>query len=237
MSLPLVTFSWSSPQFVFSTAGGAVTSGSLDIASDETPAGALYVMLSAQAGARPSLCFSSPSAPATLTLQYGSRRFTRSFTGNNPAGMCGGGLAVLIGSQRTGTSPGLEFGGIDSLALRARAPEATMQSFVGSIGLAPGGTTLIGTPSVVTLSASEKNPIATLLDVEARTRSLALISPAATSIMTSSGELVPSELERLQGIISFLSPFLSALLAALLAVGVAALLEPLRQWRQGRDGS
>jgi len=131
----------------------------------------------------------------------------------------------------------LEFGGIDSLSLRATAPEATMQNFVGSIGLAPGGTTLIGTRSVVTLSASERDPIATLVDVEPRARSFTLISRAATSVLTESGELVPSELERLQGIISFFSTFLSALVAALLAVGVAALMEPFRQWRQGRDGS
>ncbi len=234
-----VTFAWSSPQSINSTDDRAVVSTSLDIASSDAGPGSLSVTVLAQANVPPSLCFSSPFQPesVTLTVTSGQHHFRHSFPGYNTPGFthidhCADGMPVFVGSAGSGFPPELGFEGIRALTLRAWASTGKLQGFAGEIDLdPPGEATVLGSPTIVSLRSSQSLPLDASLSINPASRSLVVRSKAATSVVTSSGQLVPSYWARNT---DYLVPVLGGLVTVLfnlLGVSTQVLADAMNRWR------
>jgi hypothetical protein len=153
-----------------------------------------------------------------------------------------------------GRPPAFDFGGIATLAVCASGSDGSLQGFAGQIGLVPGGTTVLGNPAAVLLQAK---PLLVSLDVgpnselsapapcsvgpasssavcnvPASPGSLALCTAAATSVTTSSGQLVPSAWTRYSAVaVPILGGLVTALVVAPLGVSVQVLMEAMKRWR------
>jgi hypothetical protein len=179
----------------------------------------------------PSICFVSPLNPSTLTITIGLRRFIYHFGGNQIV-PCAQGISALIGSPGTGLPPAFEFDGINALTVSARGPAGTLQGFAGQIALDPGGTTVLGSSAVVSLRSTEASPLATSLNIAPGSQSLTIASTATTSVITSSGQLVPSEWARQSDVlIPLLGGFVTALVVAPLGVSLQVLMDALKRWQ------
>jgi hypothetical protein len=225
-----VDFAWSSPQFVETTAGRPVGSTSLDIASAPSPRGGLAVTLSAQTSKRPSVCFSAPIGSAALTVTRGSGRFAKKVSGN-PGVDCATGLHVLVSWPGTGRPPSLSFTGMNSMMVSVSGTAASLQGFVGPVDLNPGGKTVLGSPSVLSIGASARTPIGALLNIGMSGQTVTLRSAGTGSVVTDSGQLVPSEWSRQSDILApLLGGFVTALVVTPLGVSVQVLMDALKNW-------
>jgi hypothetical protein len=232
-----VTISWSSVQGFASTGAREVASASLDVTPVVT-AGALRVDVTADARARPSLCFTSPQQAVKLTLVSGPRSFRYTFTGNEPVVSCyppAAGLSVLAGPAGTGLPPAIEFDGIRGLLLHARAPAGILYGFAGQLELTPGPTTVPGNLTLL-CSAKAPCPLTVEFDVGAESQSLIVSSNAATSVVTDGGQLVPSAWSQRTDILAPVFGFLfSILVIPPLGAVVQGLIEALKRWPAPRD--
>jgi hypothetical protein len=152
-----------------------------------------------------------------------------------------------------GLPPAFEFGGISRLAVCASGPDGTLQGFTGQINLNPGGTTTLGNPATVVLHAV---PVTISLDVGPESQftapmpcsagmgppsvchlpaspgSLALCSTSATSVTTSSGQLVPSNWARNSAVaVPVFGGLVTALVVAPLGAAVQVLMDAMKGWR------
>jgi hypothetical protein len=241
-----VELTWSDPQTV-SSPNGFVVSDSLDIASAADPSGVLHMVLSTRTNTIPSLCFSSPLAPAKLTLQYGSRSFHMPFSGSEGPVTCGTGISVRIGSAGKGIPPAFEFDGVDTLQLCARAPAAAFQGYSGQVTLDPGGTTgvvpftavslrtsnTIRPPTADACDSSQAGPhqgLYTALGVQLAHQSLNVHAKAATSVTSNGGELVPSAWDRNSALIGvFFAALVTTFVIAPLGFFIKTFMNTLEQ--------
>jgi len=245
-----VTFAWSSPQLVNTTDDSKVPSTSINITSSGAGPGSLSVTVLSQANAPPSLCFSPPFQlqPVTLTVTSASHPpFRYEFPGYDAPGFrsipCADGLPVFVGSPGSGFPPELGFEAIRSLTLNAWAPTAKLQGFAGEVDLDPGGATVLGSPTIVSLSSGETMPLAASVGINLGSESLVVQTKAATSVMTSSGQLVPSYWARNT---DWLVPVLGGLVTVLFnlfGVSTQVLADamdrrrgPVRWWRDRKAG-
>ena len=147
----------------------------------------------------PALCFDPPPQTARLKVKRGTLRFAATVPGLQTT-ECGTGLAVSIGTPGARNSPLIEMGSISSVAVAASAPEASAQGFAGQIVLNPGGTTIVGGPSQVTMRATGGAALRATVSTGTGGQSLD-VSGAAGSVITSAGERVPSEWARNSSIV------------------------------------
>jgi hypothetical protein len=185
-----VGFAWSSPQQLNSTPGGEV-SASLDIQSSAAADGSVNMVVAPQTDTTPSLCFNSPLTPAELTVTLGPYSFPHHFTGSQIV-PCSVGLPVVIGSLGS-APPAFEFGRVTSLTLSASGSAATLQGFTGQIVLTPGGTTVPGNSSVVSLNSRGATGLTAVFGIAPGTPTFKVTSQVATSVMTDGSQLLPSE--------------------------------------------
>jgi hypothetical protein len=155
---------------------------------------------------------------------------------------------------RNGRPPTFEYGGISTLAVCAAGSDGTLQGFTGQLDLVPGGTTVLGTPATVLLRAkpllvsldvgpnSELSaptpcsagpaPSSAVCDIPASANSLALCTAAATGVITSSGQLVPSAWDRYSAVtVPIFGGLVTALVVAPLGVSVQVLMDAMKRWR------
>jgi hypothetical protein len=243
------TFAWSSPQLIDTTDDSKIPSTSIEIASSGTGPRSLSVTVLAQTRALPSLCFSSPSQPGTVTLTVTSGShlpFHHQFAGYNTPGFapipqCADGLPVRVGSPGKGLPPEVDFEGISSLTLHAWAPTGKLQGFAGEIDLDPGGPTVLGSPTIVSLGSRQTMPLETSVSINPGSQSFVVHSTQATSVITSSGQLVPSYWSRNT---DYLVPVLGGLVTVLFnlfGVSTQVLVDavnrrrgPVQWWRDRR---
>lgn len=181
---------WSRADPVYS-APSMQTAASLEVAP--TPAG--YVNLFAQGSLPPALCFDPPPQTTKLQVTRGTLRFLATVPGLQTT-ECNEGLAVVIRTPGARDSELIELGGISSVTVAGSAPEALTQGFAGPIVLDPGGTTIIGSPSQVTMDAARDAAVSAVMSTGTASQSLDVNSGSADMVITSAGELVPSEWAR-----------------------------------------
>ena len=222
-------FSWSPAQEL--SVSGQTTAG-LQIEPSTGAHGAPSVTVSAMSG-HPVLCL-SPLGPAKLTIAVGGHRYTQPFPG---FAACDG-VTATIGSPGT-LPPSFELDAIDGLTLTAAASTATLQGFTGQIMLKPGGTSVQGSPTVVSLRSAGAGRLTATLSAMTGSQALTVTSPAAASVMTGDGELVPSEWARETAVFGpLLAGLVTALVVAPLGVALGVLTDTLKRWpgprRRGR---
>ena len=239
-----VDLAWSSPVFLSSN-GQRLYGESLDLAPSGRTPEEVGLALFTQTTSRPSLCFNSPQAETTLSASRGTggEPFTRSFSGSEAAVTCEAALHLVVGSVGT-PPPTVELRHIDSLTLSAKGPTASLQGVSGQIALTPGGTTALGSPTVLSLKAEASDPLEASLELGSGLQSLKVHSSTTRSALTESGELVPSEWQRDPGIlVPLLGGFVGVFVVTPLGVAVQGLMAALRRgeqrfgaWRRGRRG-
>jgi hypothetical protein len=238
-----VDLTWSSSQFLSSN-GQRVYGKSLDLApSDRTPEEGGLALFT-QTASRPSLCFNSPQDETTVSVSRGTggEPYTHSFSGSGTVS-CEAALHLVVGGVES-PPPTIELRNIDSLTLNATGPTASLQGLSGQVVLTPGGTTALGSPTVLNLRADASDPLDASLELGSGLQSLKVHSPATTSVLTESGELVPSEWQRDPGIlVPLLGGFVGVFVVTPLGVAVQGLMAALRRgeqrlgaWRRGRRG-
>jgi ketosteroid isomerase-like protein len=239
-----VDLTWSSSQFLSSN-GQRVHGESLDLApSNRTPEEGGLALFTVT-NSRPSLCFNSPQAETTLSASRGAggMPYTHSFLLTDTVVPCDAALHLVVGGVQS-PPPTIELRNIDSLTLSATGPTASLQGLSGQVALTPGGTTALGSPTVLNLRAGASDPLVASLDLGSGLQSLKVHSPATTSVLTESGELVPSEWQRDPGIlVPLLGGFVGVFVVTPLGVAVQGLMAALRRgeqrfgaWRRGRRG-
>jgi hypothetical protein len=219
-------FTWSAPQEVQSPTG-ATSATKLYLSAAGTSGGQLSVTLASRTVDTPALCFSSPGTPATLTISIGDRSKALPVPGGQAAG-CGG-LSALAGVAGSGSPPAFELNDVSALNLTASgAAAAQLQGLAGSMTLTPGGTTIPG-PGDISIRGSTSLDVE--LAIEPGSQSLALHDPAANSVLTGNGQLVPSAWSRQAPI---LGPVLGGLVTLTvvtpLGVSVQLLMDRLKRW-------
>jgi ketosteroid isomerase-like protein len=225
-----VELAWSTPEALSSTNGLRLMANSLDLATSGG-AGGIHVVLYSRTSSQPSVCFSSPQTPARLAVSRGALQARYRFKGDESAVTCDAALHLAIGSAGLGQPPAIELDGIDALTLHASAPFDTLQGLTGQTVLTPGGTTVLGSPTVVALRATEGDPLAATLDIGPGRQSLVVHSRSVKSVLTDAGELVPSEWERDPGIIvPILGGFIGAFVVTPLGLAVQGLMALLKRW-------
>jgi hypothetical protein len=183
-----VEFAWSSPQQLDSMPVSQV-SASLDIQSSAAADGSVSLTMTPQTTNIPSLCFESPLSPAKLTVSVGQHSFPHPFSGNQIVN-CGQGIPVLIGSPGA-APPAFELDRVSGLKLTAYGSAGTLQGFTGQIMLNPGGMTVPGSSSIISLRSRAAMGLTTTFVVPGTTTFTAG-APAASSVMTDGGQLVPT---------------------------------------------
>jgi hypothetical protein len=223
-----IGISWSVPQEMSSLDGREVAADSVDIAPFAGSAATVRLALSARMASEPRVCFGSPLNKVTLVVSRGPRSASFAMTGDEADIPCDSGLQLVVGSPGNGQPPALEFDAIDSMTMHARAAAVTMQGLAGQIVLTPGGTTILGTPSQVSMRAESNAPFAATLEIGPGRQSLVLHSNRASSVLTDTGEQLPSEWDRNPGIlVPFLGGFVGALVITPLGVAVQGLMSEL----------
>jgi hypothetical protein len=231
-----VDLTWSSPQPLTSN-DWWLEGRSLDLAPLRGATDEVGVALFSQTASRPSLCFGSPLTETTLTASRGTGRVRFAFEAGSGLVPCETALPLVVGS--TGDQPpSFELRGVDSLTLLADGPTSSLQGFTGEVALRPGGTTALGSPTVLTLETEAGDPLEAELALSAGLRSLKVRSSATTSAITDTGELVPSEWQRDPGIlVPLLGGFVGAFVVTPLGVAVQGLMAALKRWEQWVLGS
>jgi hypothetical protein len=220
-------FTWSAPEQVQSPAG-ATTATKLYLSTTGASGGQPSVTLATRTVHTPALCFSSPGTAATLTISVGNRSKKIPVPGGQAAG-CGG-LSALAGVAGSGSPPAFELNDVSALNLGAsRGAAAQLQGFAGSMTLTPGGTTIPG-PGDISIHGSTS--VSAELAIAPGSKSLGVHDPAAGSVLTGNGQLVPSVWSRQAPI---LGPVLGGLVTLTvvtpLGVSVQLLMDRLKRWR------
>ena len=193
------------------------------------------------------------------TFHYPDRS-SSSWQATCSAGISDAGITVRValgnGIQGNSMPPAFEFDGISTLAACASAPDGTVQGFAGQVNLDPGGTNIQGSPTTISLQADNPSPFIVSLDIgpnsqisapppctpgqasesaacpAASSGSLAVCGGAATSVITSSGQHVPSEWARESAVwVPLLGGVVAAGVVAPLGVSVQALMDALKRLR------
>jgi hypothetical protein len=227
LTLPSPTkFSWSTAQELYSQ-GGLQMASELKLEPSTGAHGAQSVTME-MTDARPVLCL-FPTGRAKLTIAAGGHSYTDPFTRFTACD----GITAVIGSGE-GTPPVLELGGIDGVKLTGSAPRGTLQGFTGQVMLTPGGTSVPGSATAVSLKAAGKG-LGASLDVKPGSQTLSVTANAATSVTTADGQLVPSEWSRETVVFGpLLGAFVTAFVVAPLGVSVGVLTDSLKRWRGPR---
>jgi uncharacterized protein len=239
-----VDLTWSSSQFLSSN-GQQVYGKSLDLApSDRTPEESGLALFT-DTTSRPSLCFNSPQDETTLSASRGTggEPYTHLFDGTEAVVPCEAALHLVVGGVES-PPPTIELRNIDSLTLSATGPTAGLQGLSGQVVLTPGSTTALGSPTVLNLRADARDPLKASLELGSGLQSLKVHSPATRSVLTETGELVPSEWQRDPGIlVPLLGGFVGVFVVTPLGVAVQGLMAALRRgeqrlgaWRRRRRG-
>jgi hypothetical protein len=226
-----VDLRWSIPQ-PLSSNGAWLEGRTLDLAPLGGPEEEVGVALFSQTSSRPSLCFNSPLNATTLTASRGTaqQQLTFSFEGDEPTVTCEAALRLVVGSEGD-QPPTFELGAVEMLTLQAEGPTSSLEGLTGEVALTPGGTTALGSPTVLTLQAAASEPLEASLELGAGLQSLKVRSSAATSALTETGELVPSEWQRSPGIlVPLLGGFVGAFVVTPLGVAVQGLMAALKRW-------
>jgi len=156
----------------------------------------------------------------------GGHAYTQPFRGFTA---CNGVIAT-IGPPGT-LPPSFELDAINGLTLTASASTGTLQGFTGQIMLKPGGTSVQGSPTVVSLRSATADGLTTVLSLMTGSQALTVNSPAAASVMTGGGELVPSEWARETVVFGpLLGGLVTALVVAPLGVALGVLTDALKRW-------
>ena len=139
-------------------------------------------------------------------------------------------MIATIGPPGT-LPPSFELDAINGLTLTASASTGTLQGFTGQIMLKPGGTSVQGSPTVVSLRSATADGLTTVLSLMTGSQALTVNSPAAASVMTGGGELVPSEWARETVVFGpLLGGLVTALVVAPLGVALGVLTDALKRW-------
>jgi hypothetical protein len=219
-------FSWSTAQELDSE-GGLQAASELNLEPSTGAHGAQSVTM-VLTDAHPVLCM-FPSGRARLTIAAGGHSYTAPFTKFTACD----GITVVIGTAG-GTPPALELGGLNGVRLTGLAPTGTLQGFTGQVMLTPGGTSVPGSATAVSLKAAGQGLRASL-DVTPGSQALSVTAPAATSVTTSEGQLVPSEWSREAVVFGpLLGGFVTAFVVAPLGISVGVLTDALKRWRGPR---
>jgi hypothetical protein len=218
-------FSWSVAQELYSQ--GLQTASVVSLEPSTGAHGAQSVTM-VMTDAHPVLCL-FPSGRAKLTIMAGGYSYTATFTRFTSCD----GITVVIGTAG-GTPPALELGGIDGVKLTAAAPDGMLQGFTGQVMLTPGGTSVPGSATSVSLKAAGTG-LAASLDIKPGTQDLSVMANAATSVTTADGQLVPSQWSREAVVYGpLLGGFVTAFVVAPLGVSVGVLTDALKRWRGPR---
>lgn len=219
-------FSWSTAQELYSV-GGLRAASEVNLEPSTGAHGAQSVTM-AMTDAHPVLCL-FPTGRARLTIAAGGHSYTAPFTGYTACD----GITVVIGSAGD-APPALELGGLDGLQLTGSAPAGTLQGFTGQIMLTPGGTSVPGSATPVSLQAAGRG-LGASLDVKPGSQTLSVTAHSATSVTTADGQLVPSVWSREAVVFGpLLGGFVTAFVVAPLGVSVGVLTDALKRWRGPR---
>lgn len=228
-----VALTWTTPQLLSSN-GQRLEGSSLDLAPLGGNSDEIGVALFSQTSQRPSLCFSSPLDATTLKASRGTgqEQFLFRFEQGSALVTCEAALPLVVGIEGP-QPPSFELHAVDALSLEADGPTASLQGFTGEVALTPGGTTALGSPTVLTLETEASDPLLASLELSAGLRSLRVDSSATTSALTDTGELVPSEWQRDPGIIvPLFGGFVGVFVVTPLGVAVQGLMGGLKRWEQ-----
>jgi hypothetical protein len=220
---PPATITWSQADMLYSTPY-TQSAASLEVA----PTRAGYVNLFAQGSRPPVLCFNPPPQTVKLQVTRGILHFPATVPGLQTT-ECDQGLEVVIGTQGARNSGLIEIGSVLSATVTASGPQALAQGFAGPIVLNPGGTTIIGSPSQVTMHAAGGAAVHATISTGTGSQSLNVSSGAADRVITSAGQLVPSEWARESDIVV---PLFGAVLTLAVAV-LSGAAQELMAWVKG----
>jgi hypothetical protein len=219
---PPATITWSQADMLFSP--HTQSAASLEVA----PTRAGYVNLFAQGPRPPVLCFDAPPQTVKLRVTRGTLHFPATVPSLQTT-ECDQGLEVVIKTQGARNSGLIEMGSVLSATVTASAPEALAQGFAGPIVLNPGGTTIIGSPSQVTMHAAGGAAVHATISTGTGGQSVNVSSGAADRVITSAGQLVPSEWTRKSDIVV---PLFGAALTLAVAV-LSGAAQELMAWLKG----
>ncbi len=210
---------WSSAQTV-DTVPEQQAAASFEVIPVPPPGSGTELTLFTQMKTYPTLCFPPPTQPVMLNVLHGGHNFPLLVPGYQPV-TCGSGLRLVIGSAGRLSPPFLEFARISSMTVRAWAPVATADGFTGPITLSPGGTTIVSVPADVSMRGDSNAALAATVSLGALGPPVQVQSGGATSVVTSAGELVPSEWARDPGIAGpLLGAFVTAFVVSPFGVSV-----------------
>ena len=219
-------FSWSAAQELYSV-GGLQAASEVELEPSTGAHGAQGVTM-VMTDAHPVLCM-FPTGRARLTIAAGGHSYTARFTGYTGCD----GITVVVGSAGD-APPALELGGLNGVRLRGSAPAGTLQGFAGQVMLTPGGTSVPGSGTPVSLKAAGHG-LSASLGIKPGSQTLSVTAHAATSVMTSAGQLVPSLWSREAAVFGpLLGGFVTAFVVAPLGVAVGVLTDALKRWRGPR---
>jgi hypothetical protein len=227
------TLTWSTAETLQTVT--PVRSSGLDIASTAIRPSALTVTLSARTDQVPALCFDFPLQAATLTIRENSGHpVPVTFPGNQVV-PCSAGVQLLIGTAGQGEPPAIELTGIGNLAIKATAAGADLQGFAGLIDLTPGGSKVLESPTVLAMRSRAPVLLSTDFQVGPAGQLMTMNSGAADSVMTDTGQLVPTEWSRQRVLtVPILGGLVTALVFTPLGVAVQILMDWLKKWRGPR---
>jgi hypothetical protein len=227
LNLPTpVGLSWSTAQELGSV-GGLQAASEVELEPSTGAHGAQGVTM-VMTDARPVLCM-FPTGPARLTIAAGGHSYTARFTGFTACD----GITVVAGTAGD-APPALELGGLNGVKLTGSAAIGTLQDFTGQVMLTPGGTSVPGSGTPVSLKAAGHG-LSASLGIKPGSQTLSVTAHSATSVTTSEGQLVPSVWSREAVVFGpLLGGFVTAFVVAPLGVAVGVLTDALKRWRGPR---
>jgi hypothetical protein len=218
---PPAEFSWSTAQLLSSQSNGE-SAPTLEL--EPSAAGLAQSLTMSVTNASPVLCF-VPLNSATLTITEGRRHYTQVFPGFT---RCDG-LAATVGTQGP-AAPSFELAGVEGLTVTASGPTVTLQGFSSQITLNPGGTSVQGPATVVSLGAAGRQ-LSVTLQVAPGTPALTVPDQPATSVMADGSQLVPSEWSRETDVFGpVLGGVVTALIVTPLGLSLGVFTDALKRW-------
>ncbi|MCI0686583.1 MAG: hypothetical protein L0Y54_05015 [Sporichthyaceae bacterium] len=167
-------------------------------------------------------CFDyAPTAPATLSIAVGNRQTSRQLRPDSATNFGCSGLQLLVqpGAAASGgraLPPLVTLGGLTSIQVHTEATQINLSDLTGNLVLEPDRIKVFETPTAAAIQAS--STIATDLNIQAGSASLALVGHDVTSIDTGEGNLVRTAWERQKelalpiflGLVGLMTPLLGA---------------------------
>ena len=141
----------------------------------------------------------TPTAPATLSISVGNRQATRALTQRTAPNVGCDGLHLLVSSGQTvaGTRPLpplVTLGGVSAIQIHTESTQVNLSALTGNLVLEEDRIKVFETP--VAAAIRSDSTIATDLNIQAGTASLALAGHEVTSIDTDEGNLVRTAWQR-----------------------------------------